>query len=108
MTRIRYTTLLDEIRQKDLGVSQPPTLLDDAVVASKREARAKLQVRLTPAQRAFIEDAVHSTRGTAVDESAVVALAIRILEELDIPWGTIATRDDLVSVVRRALQSRVS
>ncbi len=108
MSRIRYTTLLDEIRQRDLEASQPSALLTDAVIASKREARSKLRVRLTSAQRAFIEDAVHSTRGTAIDEAAVVALAIRILEELDIPWGTISTRDDLVSVVRRALQSRVS
>lgn len=108
MTRLRYKDLLDEIRQRDLGQSQPSTLLEDAIVSSKREARRKLKVRLTAAQRAFLKDAVHSTRGTAVDESAIVGLAIRILEELDVPWDSISTHDDLVSVVRRALRAQVT
>lgn len=108
MNRLRYTGLLDDIRQRDLDEAHPSTLLEDAVVATKREARAKLKVRLTAAQRAFLEEAVHSTRGTAVNESAVVGLAIRILEELDVPWGSISTREDLVSVVRRALRARNS
>jgi len=107
MTRLRYSGLLDEIRERDLAVSRPSTLLDEAVIPPRREARKKLKVRVSPGQRAFLEDAVHSTRGTAVDESAVVALAIRIIEELDVPWDTIASREDLVSVVRRALRTRV-
>lgn len=108
MNRLRYTDLLDEIRQHDLEQSQPSTLLDDAVVAPKREARAKLKIRLTAAQRAFLEDAAKSTRGKAVDESAVVAVALRVLEEIDVPWDSIASREDLVSTVRRALRARVS
>lgn len=108
MNRIRYTALLDEIRHLDLEQSQPMTLLEDAVVPTKRESRARLKVRLTEAQRAFIDDSVKSTRGTAIDASALVALAIRIVEELEVPWDSISTRDDLVSVVRRALQGRRS
>ncbi|MCC6745829.1 MAG: hypothetical protein IT175_18350 [Acidobacteria bacterium] len=108
MNRIRYSDLLEEIRQRDLEVSQPRKLLEDAVVAPRRESRARLKVRLTAAQRAFLEDAAHSTRGTAIDEAAIVSVAIRILEELDVEWGSIATREDLVSTIRRALGARTS
>jgi len=107
MNRVRYGALLEEIRQRDLSLSQPPTLLDGAVVPPKREARAKLKVRVAPAQRAFVRDAVERTRGTAIDESAILGIAIRILEELDVPWENVATREDLVSTVRRALRARV-
>ena len=106
MKRVAYVEFLDRLRERERERAKAPGLLESARAPRKREATERLRVRLTPEQRAFVEAAAAASHDRAATPSAIVSVGLAILEELDVPWSTIASRDELVDVVRRRLRSR--
>jgi hypothetical protein len=106
MKRIAYVDFLDTVRARERERLKAPALLSSARIPRKREATERVKLRLTPEQKAFLEYASAATHEGAVDPSAIVAVAIRLVEELDIQWDAVASRKDLLAAVRRRLEER--
>lgn len=106
MTKVQYAEFLDALRRQSQGEQTTKPLLEGATLARKREATKRLEVRLSPEHRSFLRKAAKATNSPKVDESAIVAVAIALVQELDVPWEAIASREELVAAVRRRLRSR--
>jgi hypothetical protein len=103
MKRVPYADLLELLRRDERTAPEPRDLLEGVEIARRREATDRLKVRLTPHQRAFLRDAAAATHGRTVDESAIVAAALALLERLDLPWSSLASREDVIEAIRRKL-----
>ena len=106
MKRIPYVEFLDRLRERERARTADAGPLASAHVPRKRETTERLRVRMTPEQKAFVEDAAASTHDRAVSPSAIVSVGVAIVQELDVPWPAIASADELLAVVRRRLRSR--
>jgi hypothetical protein len=104
MKRVSYVDLLDSLRAREPATED--ALTERVAVARRRDAVKRVELRMTPEQRAFLRGAAKRARGPSVDESAIVAVAVSIVEALDVPWETIASRDELADAVRRRLRAR--
>ena len=104
MKRVAYVDLLDQLRHRDPDMPQAP--LEGTTLPRKREATERLKVRLGAAQREFVRAAVEAAPAGSIDESAVVAAGLAVLEELDLPWAAIASREDLIEAIRRKLMDQ--
>jgi hypothetical protein len=103
MKRVAYAELLDRLRRDERAAPGHHALLAGATIASRRASTERLKVRLTPEQRAFVRDAAAATHGGEVDESAIVAAALVLLERLEIPWSSLASGVFLSEAFRRTL-----
>ena len=106
MKRIAYVDFLDRVRERERERLKAPALLASARVPRRREATERVRLRLTPEQKAFLDYASASTHEGAVDPSAIVAVAVALVEELDVAWDAVASRKDLLAAVRRRLEER--
>jgi hypothetical protein len=104
MKRVAYVNLLDELKRQ--ARAEPPAPLEGATLPRKREATERLKVRLGAEHREFLRAAVEAAPPGAIDESAVVAAGLALLKELDLPWGSIASRDELIEAIRRKLTDK--
>lgn len=103
MKRVAYAELLDRLRRDERAAPGHHALLAGAEIAPRRASTERLKVRLTPEQRAFVRQAAAATHGREVDDSAIVAAALVLLERLEIPWSSLASREDLIEAIRRKL-----
>lgn len=106
MKRIPYVEFLDSMRDRERERLRAPRLLEATRIAPKRERTERVKFRLSPARKAFLEWACASSHDGSLRRSEVVSVALALLEELDIPWDTVASKNDLVSAVRRRLEER--
>jgi hypothetical protein len=104
-----YLRVLEEIEG---GGSRPPARRERAArletglrVPRRRAATESLRVRLAPEQLYWLRLAA-ARAGDKIDESAIVAAGLAILEELDLDWRTIGSRSELAARLTRALAPR--
>lgn len=79
--------------------SRPPAF----ILPRRRQASESLRVRLTPEQLYWLRLAA-ARAGGKIDESAIVAAGIALLERLPIDWRRIASRTDLAQALNRAIE----
>ena len=103
MKRVAYAEYLEQLRRAEHAPVAHEGLLAGAEIAPRRAASARLKVRLTPEQLAFVREAAAATHGGQIDESAVVAAALTLLHRLEIPWTSLASREDLMEAIRRKI-----
>ncbi len=106
MKRVAYADLLDRLRRQDRAAAAGGTLLDGAALPRRKEASKNLKVRITPEQKTFVVDAAAATRSTAIDEATIVAAGLAILQDLDIPWASLSSREELVDAIKRQLKEK--
>ena len=105
MKRVSYVDLLESLRAREHG-TDVETLATRVQGSRRRDATRSIDVRMTPEQRAFLKQAAKRAPAKVVDESAIVSVAVSIVEALDIPWEAMSSRDIFVDAVRRRLRSR--
>jgi len=81
------------------GDTRPPGF----VLPRRRQTSESLRVRLTPEQLYWLRLAA-ARAGGKIDESAIIAAGIALLERLPIDWRRIASRTDLAQALTRALE----
>jgi len=97
--------MLESLRAREHGIEED-TLAARIEVPRRRDATKTLDVRVTPEQRAFLKSAAKRVRANSIDESSIVAMAISVIQALDLPWEAVSSREVLQDTVRRRLRAR--
>lgn len=104
-----YIRVLDELEgagaPRPAGRGRTPRIETGLKVPRRRAATESLRVRLAPEQLYWLRLAA-ARAGDKIDESAIVAAGLAILEELDLDWRTIGSRPELAARLTRALAPR--
>ena len=104
MKRVSYVDLLENLRRREHG-SEVESVAARVTAPHRRDATKTLVVRLTPEQKAFLRSAAKRAHAGSVDESAIVAVAVSVVEALEVPWESISSKEVLVDAVRRRLRA---
>jgi hypothetical protein len=105
MKRVAYAELLERLRTSNRLGQSGRGPLDGVTLPRRKDATKRLEVRLSAAQKAFVREAVAAARSGPVDESTVVAAALAILQDLDVAWENVTTREELIDAIRRKLRT---
>jgi hypothetical protein len=106
MDRVPYAEFLERMRERERERMRAPKMLEGFYAPRRREATEKVALRLTAEQKSFLEWASAASHDGSVSPSQIVAVAIAIVEQLDIPWQSLASRHDLVEAVKTRLEER--
>ena len=102
MSRVSYQAILEEAPGEAGRYVQLP---EGAVATRRKDAKKSVRVRVSRAQKAWLEE-VAEISGGGVDEGAIVRALVDVGMNLDVDWPFVSGGKELRAAVREALRVR--
>lgn len=102
MSRVSYQAILEGPAPE---VGDYVALPEEAVATRRKDASTKVRVRVSDAQREWLEE-VAEMSGRGVDEGAIVRALLDVGMSLDVDWPFVAGGRELRKSIREAIRVR--
>lgn len=102
MSRVSYQAILEGAAPEDGDYVALPK---EAVATRRKDANTKVRVRVSDAQREWLEE-ITEMSGRGVDEGAIVRALLDVGMSLDVDWPFVAGGRELRKSVRDAIRIR--